>query len=688
MENKQGKDRVHYLDFRVDSETQRELSTTVILAAKGKIKMNEAITRIENIRQRYMMGLMEEGHRNRLLELQKVPFLEGNEYFPLALKAALKEMVVNNYDYITLNMPGDGGTNTGLSYTKAKDIYGTFLSGMFIKALKKMNIESKPPRTPELPLTSSPEKSAKIIETLNVTNQMRLSAASKLLVLDKPAGGHSEQKKEPMIPRDRAIRIYAALRGALSNPDAGYLVNKKLTADAFSVSGNNPSLSTASYSVHSEPVVDMKRTGSKNGYSHLSTFGITEPFVFALQDELANDSAIESGSTLLTQDDMKAVAEKGAKMAYKSYVRNMFSNLQLDVFGTTTGLDAAVRKWNEAKSKLRQIDYSALHDETAGGSIPEFGKTKEDIELFISYIDTIFGEIYASADYFANADPSKISHQDLLKRGFIVERKNIPQSFIDEINRGQVMYKPGTDGVSASEVGYNTKAWTSGFIGPVSRRNPDKVRNVRLIFNPVDSPQEISSTVTLKLYARDGQNLAGIDKDIVVESVLGPDRSASVSIVSGDEQGQYSAIALSEMTMRLNAMGYDKLSGDYSDLDTLDELARDGYPNEPESPAIARIASKPAIDQAINTKQRESLSSKEAPAPIKQPPVKPSFKPTSWMRQVEGSGLTVTSTDGYIIAFKDKKYRLFNPSKVMIGVFSSEDEARKRAEALGRKGAR
>jgi hypothetical protein len=95
---------------------------------------------------------------------------------------------------------------------------------------------------------------------------------------------------------------------------------------------------------------------------------------------------------------------------------------------------------------------------------------------------------------------------------------------------------------------------------------------------------------------------------------------------------------------------------------------------EPESEPVAQ---RPRAAQAAETVA-------QAPLP-KSAPEKVAFKPSSWVKIQEGVGFSVTSTDGYIISFKDNKFRLFNPSKVMIGVYKDEEEAKKKVENLRRR---
>lgn len=57
----------------------------------------------------------------------------------------------------------------------------------------------------------------------------------------------------------------------------------------------------------------------------------------------------------------------------------------------------------------------------------------------------------------------------------------------------------------------------------------------------------------------------------------------------------------------------------------------------------------------------------------------------NWRPGNEAGVFTITSTDGYFIAFKNRKYRLFSPQRAMIGVYDDEQEAKRKAAAHARK---
>jgi hypothetical protein len=649
-------------------------------AEKGSITRDAALLEIKKFREKYLSELMTPAKRAELENIDRVPFLESDEYFALAFKAALKEMILGGDAYLTVNMTGDAGTNSGLRFTKAKDIYGSLIPAQWGKNAKKAGVPFKGISTPVIPVKVPGEAGAALFAKAAEANKVRLDAATKLLELTslnlKDSNGEP-MKKGPAIPIDKGWRIQAAL--------SAVLLSEPFKPRNFQKEGEvtKPSeLSKHSFNVHNSPVLTVKRSRSeKDGMSNLSKDGISESFVYHLQDALARQGAIENPPAAGAFDP-ESVAGSAAYAAAKSYITNGLLGFISNEFQSTKRVSTMIKAWNDFKTKLRALDYPTGPD----ANYPGWESTKADVEDFIYYIDTLFYEVETMRDYFEALDETKIAHQDLLTRGFLIKRSDIPQAVVDEVNKGQLMWKPRTEGpVSAADISMGSRPWRAGFIGEVSKMNPDKIRGVRIMYIEDDDSLLNGKTSRIVIRSRDGSNIADGDKDVVVEAVNSPNSGESaIRVVSSDYSGSLAAIAINEMTTRLRIEGYNDIKGDAMNIEEALDVAKNGY-GEPEVAAATPAA--PAVrkprEPLVNALVKGEPEGVARSEPVAQPQ-QAAFKPTSWVKTREGVGFSVTSIDGYVISYKDKKFRLFNPSKVMVGVYNDEEEAKKKAEALAR----
>jgi tetratricopeptide (TPR) repeat protein len=142
-------------------------------------------------------------------------------------------------------------------------------------------------------------------------------------------------------------------------------------------------------------------------------------------------------------------------------------------------------------------------------------------------------------------------------------------------------------------------------------------------------------------------------------------REATVMQSSSDYDSEYAVLARAETIARLGAFGVTRF----------DEPNKGNATKEPEIGQPVVVNKTSDLNKENESVVAKPVSQKNMPKPV-----------ATWNNRTAGYGTTLTTTDGYYIMAMNNKFRLYNAQQVLVGVYSDEEEAKRKAEALRKKG--
>lgn len=633
-------------------------------------------------------------------KLAKIPFLEGKEWMALSFKALLRSAMVDGVDYISIPTAADNGSASGLRLGKAVDIYDTLVPSQWDKYAKKKGLPrawEPMTRLIDLPLSDavlSPEKQAKLRESLRDSRVYREEVMGRLFTIGKGeesavvlkpkpelASGMYELMRSiaylptPAYPENTsgyAVPGHVSAVGTKSPEDgAGYfedlLASRSSTDSAVGLRRGGDGETKASHSVRDfishiassylHGVVSKRRSAGDSAKADASNFKETFYSAFFLKDgQQSILGAFIQNANFVFRKDSKFLAGLDG-LRFVEINQNASSRggpddgfVRVKVSGDLDG----VTRINSAMQVFKRYIEEAAD---TGRISPEAKKAALD---FAAYHDALVWEAGLWADFIEAFDHTKSNSSSIFARGHTWDVKKAPAEFVDEVmNRGQTAFKPAAGMWGGADVSMNTRPFKSGFISELAEAFPDLINKVRLRF---EYPRSLDkeSIVSLVIYPRGEESLTEESREVVFSAMLNKETMTAVGLSeSSDNEGYYSRIAMHELGIRVSAMGFRHLEGDFRNPDINPYDADDVATGPDEETAIepeTDVMSKPSPSVvAVGTSGRV------------------------WKTMKEVGGLTISSTDGYFISVKNNKFRLFNPDRALMGVYDDEEEAKRKA---------
>jgi hypothetical protein len=266
-------------------------------------------------------------------------------------------------------------------------------------------------------------------------------------------------------------------------------------------------------------------------------------------------------------------------------------------------------------------------------------------------------EAGAIAGYLSEVPP--MSFNDFVhKRGYVfsLEKTKNDEAATAQILRGHTMWKPKQNRNTGGQINVGGKEFNTEFISNILPQS--ELGKYRLQFL-VDAGAPVSvRQYTLSIHSTSNEKL-GVDSPYVsVKAVLNPDDGkASIIVENPDDSGKLTNVAKHEMLIRLQSIG---------------STAVDGFLPERPNRSFATVG-KP-IKKGGGTPISVASIANLAPKEQQQ-------KQESWLTERTPNGKVVTSVSGLTIMLMNNKFRLYDQNKVLIGIYNSEEEARRKAVA-------
>jgi hypothetical protein len=228
----------------------------------------------------------------------------------------------------------------------------------------------------------------------------------------------------------------------------------------------------------------------------------------------------------------------------------------------------------------------------------------------------------------------------------------------DEFENGMPFYKPSVKSASP-----NDRPFKNDFFSDASKSSP-VINKVKLYAISSENAERYTFTVSLRKL--DGSAIDENNKNTEYMAVINKQNyEASILPISTDADSEYMKLARAETIARLAAFGVVK----YDDA----EFQNPTNEKDIGEPVVVNAPKPSANDRAEEVLNKPKIGKSEPPQ-------------MTWNQRTAGYGTTLTTMDGYYIMAMNNKFRLYNAQQAIIGVYATEEEARKKSEAYRNKG--
>jgi hypothetical protein len=241
-------------------------------------------------------------------------------------------------------------------------------------------------------------------------------------------------------------------------------------------------------------------------------------------------------------------------------------------------------------------------------------------------------------------------------RTVIIDLENKSEKFIQEIDKGTAFYKP-----SAGGFGQETNAFHNKMVGNFASQNNKFARGVKLYANV--NAERGRANLEVQVFNLNGESIDGVSRSMYSAVIDEKTMAATIFPITDDTDSMHQKLARDETLMRLYAMGV-------SDID--EPLKR----NSNKEPVM--IQEEESLNQVTgkNIEKMKPVAGKPIPSiKIKQ------RNPDYWTSTNTGDGMSLRTHDGYFISLMNNKYRVYNINRELLGIFSDEQEAKRKVEA-------
>jgi hypothetical protein len=346
---------------------------------------------------------------------------------------------------------------------------------------------------------------------------------------------------------------------------------------------------------------------------------------------------------------------------YRTFIKPATKNLA-DV--SKAEIFTEVEGFVQNKGNLEKIkaDYPAAY-----AALESLIAAREATNASIPYATSAWRNIHVFANQRGHTDLGKYRNFLLRNRGVEVDIRGVEGA--EKISAGgNQLFKLDTGG-TGERLNIGDWNWRNSFIGnnaaSISAKGVSRIQFVH-------EQNEGKVIGKLRIVPRGDADISTEDgRAIEMKAYLDTaNRVAYETFDNAPLDNKWRIVAREEMELRMRTLGAD----DYS--------------NEPLGP-------EPLYSQPMATIGRPEERTAEVTAPSQErsePMPKLSSGPepkgniNDWTKNPLGNGTALTSTQGYFISITNRRFRLYNVNRELVGVFATEEEAKKKAEMLSRRG--
>ena len=595
-----------------------------------------------------------------LEKMANFPFVDTGEWLRILSTGMIKQAILDGATQLTIQHPHENGAGSGLPWTKANAIYGT-LHPAAMRDIAKRNKIPEVPRQPMTPDLTEPNY-LKLLEYEKLSKD-NLSKFAKPIQMQ--ISSNTGDIKAPWIAL--ADEAKSQLRELIlkTHPNVGRdtpTLDFILRQVEYGFNTNESVSNSTNSGLH------MRVTGGGDDKArNVSIFG--NGIMTVLENgiiKVARDAVVHTTPTSIEAAGDSFISKAVRPLEQASL--NVINKLNLILYANERdGVDTV--NYKEKIKEYLEANKDAIDSAPRIKALVEtLGAFLEQVEYAKYYVRHVYeyGNTQSIVAGFSNLN--EFRNQLMRNRGTTFQLKGVDGASNVAANPNP-MFKLDTGGGAELKVG--DWSWRNALIGNLAKRH--KLNNVAVQFSHENIESKVIATLRLvSLTADDAPTEDG--KPVVVTARM--DRQSGVAYETFENESDvraWVAVASEEMDLRMRVLGARYYSRETLSMDMVENK---------NFATIGRGKEKPEVVDDTNVSE-DTPQLTERPAPKLATDEKP---PIGWSAENTNNGTMISSAQGYFIAVINNKFRLYGANKTLVGVYATEQEAKRKAEALRNKG--
>ena len=568
--------------------------------------------------------------------MANLPFRDTNEWGLLLSRVILRDAILKGANEIVIPNGLDAGTGSGLSSRKAEIIYNDIMPKVFTSSYKPLGVSLS--GRWETPIFTSEQAVA--VDRMKASEAVYEKIWKNIMMKNSDGSPIFSKEFKDMIERF-TLEMHSKGIDSDDSP-AKLIINNDTGFDLIHFLNSQDS----DIGIQTLAPYHNRQNGKeiKIGLLHKNIRRTAEQIV---------------GMRMFANRLSKEMAEKYFASMYERW-NNASKRFALFL----SGVEPAKRTTSRIvpKAHLEKFLSSKLTKEVYSSSYPE-------LIGFAEYLVSGYDAIEAAKEYHELVTVSQASswnsNEFLRARG---TRYTIPtgeplNQLGDKVVRKSMQFFKLNNGRQFEQIQYGGKNWHSEFM-----HGSNKVKFSNKAWMRFDAEHKAfnGGLYTLSVYPKAGHESLTEDGKPVVMKVYVDEAGEAQGLVIQNADSPLAKAARLEMQMR---MDMNPMIASYND----NQKSFD-------SPVDISQLPKPRLEP--EPKPEDGVTKNVPMFSVNQ---KPTASSSPWQRRTMGDGSILTRLDGYIIAYSKNKFRLYNPYRVIIGIYDDEETAKKKADADAKK---
>jgi hypothetical protein len=572
-----------------------------------------------------------------LHRMANLPFANTNEWGLLLARVLLRDALIKGAKEIVIPNGLDSGTGSGLSARKAAIIYNEILPKTFASAYKPLGVTQV--YKGDTPVFT--QEQALAVERMKEAEKVYGSIWKKIM-MKSPDGG-------PIL----STGFYDLLM--------------KYTKESLGVSvdsDNSPIKIVSDADTGFDLINFMNKAGSNVDLKTLAPWHDRQYYVKDIDLGLLGENIRKSAEQIVGMRMFaNAITPEAAKRLLGG-IEERWTRAAKRFALFLSGAEYQTHTTSRIQAKPTLIKWlnSKVTKEVYSSSYP-------DVVGFAEYLVSGFDALEAAKEYVELASGTQQdafdSNEFIRIRGtrFVLPEGDSLSKLKDTAVGKSMQFFKLNNGVQYESVEYGGKAWNSEFMHAGNKSAFSG--KAWLSFDSEHSGLE-AGLYTMKVYPKSGHESLTEDGRPVIMKVYVDEAGEAQGVIIQNADSPLASVARREMQMRMemnpSIASYNDNQKSFGSPIDISQLRKPRFEPEPE---------------------QEGVGSNNVPMfSVNQ---KPTTSSAPWKKVSVGNSSVLTRLDGYIIAYSKNKFRLYNPYRVIIGIYDDEETAKKKADADAKK---
>lgn len=582
-----------------------------------------------------------------LSRLAEFPHMQTKEWSRLMALSLVRNAVQNGLDYVTIQHPHEAGAVSGLDWVKADTIYGI----MHASGLKSVAKDAKIPVVERTAPDMNPDsiRYKTIMDNKSVFDTLWPVVLKQIKVPSTDKRNDSYMHSWFGVKDSTVAQIESYIKNKKLNTTSEYLVNSIGWAPKMD---NEPRWGTKAF-IETKGGDDYERQVFIFGNSEESNLGspimniIENAVIRKLKGGKAKDSTLVSEVVDMLDTSAADIKYKTDVLIYRTFISK-------DAVDTDDMRNAVVNFLEPSRMAEIKNDYPEVH-----ALLEIFKATRSSADVMAQYGGDIALKAVEESSNAGEKSTDKYANWMMRNRGTTIGPLKTSEGAKKIATEPNAMFKLD-NGVSGSEFQIGDWEWRNRPLGTSFRKVIGNKAEMQFI-HEVAGDKVIG---TLRIVPR-GNEDSRTEDGRAIEAKVHLDVQHGVAYetyLNEPTDPAWRQVVTDELELRMRTLGAMEYSAE---------------PMAPETNVVPM--------GVIGRKDKERLAPVEQTEPaMKVQPEQP--KQVAFERKNLNNGTAFTSAEGYFIAVINNKFRLYGANKALVGVYATEQEARRKADALARKG--